>query len=56
MEIMKASDQPDKKMRRKRNKKKVPKDPLKEKLSMSDLKQLMGMNRDTYVRRGGTIR
>jgi predicted nuclease with TOPRIM domain len=45
-----------KKKRRKKNKSKTTKDPLKEHLSMSDLKQLMGMNRDRYERRGGSIR
>ena len=42
------------KAQRKRNKVKA--DPLKEKLSDSTLKDLMGINRDTYARRrGGAI-
>jgi hypothetical protein len=45
-----------KKKKRRRNKRIAKKDPLKEKLSLSDLKQLMGMNRDRYERRGGSIR
>lgn len=45
-----------KKKRRRRNKNKTKKDPLKEIFTMSDLKQLMGMNRDRYERRGGSIR
>lgn len=45
-----------KKMRRRRKKKKVNQDPLQEKLSEREWKDLMGMNRDTYERRGGAIR
>lgn len=37
-------------------KKKNPIKSIKEKLSLKDLKQLMGMNRDRYERRGGAIR
>jgi hypothetical protein len=46
-----------KKMRKRRKKRKKPGDPFKEKLSERDLKDLMGLNRDTYSRgKGGAIR
>jgi hypothetical protein len=55
---MKLSDQlnKDTKDRLKKMKRRVSNDPLQEKLSERELKDLMGMNRDTYVRRGGAIR
>jgi hypothetical protein len=45
-----------KKARRRRKRNRVKKDPLKEKFSPSELRDLMGVSRDRYERKSGSVR